>query len=292
VDNHEHDLMRMDDDGAPPPREHECGPRHIGIAPAVPTKAPVNSNDSAVEPPPAPMESPQILDSQGEAVTTLTWAEYLAWRKTKCRAFDPAVDGDTRRLEEIDQATHEVIGEIAELGELILANGPNAFYATREKLIDECGDILFCAMWAIDAWALRNPLADATDLELLRVTDEDEVAAFAQLLAQYPLQAVLANHQFVAALGNKVLHLMLQAQSFAGLTSNAFKKLRFQRRAQDPAKQLARIMQCLVAVNQILIIANSSVEEALRFNKRKLDARYPNGYLAGQGGGIRQGLGK
>lgn len=247
----------------------------------------------------------RMVDHRGEAVSSLTWPKYLAWRKTKCRPFDyergpaEAVNpGSThgvrgRALEEIDQAILEFVGEVAELGTLLLQNGPTAFLEgeIRTKLIDECGDILFCGAWALDAWG-RNPLVEADDLELLRVTDESELAAMAQAFIVHPPKVVLSNGRFMALLQGVVLRFMLEAQSMAGLLCNSFKKLKYQRREQNVDEQIARIAGTLLIINQILIIANSSVEEALQVNQRKLNARYPDGYVAGQGGGIRTGDGK
>ena len=46
---------------------------------------------------------------------------------------------------EDEVATHELVGEVDELGELFLTNGSGAFFRdSLDKLIDECGDILFC----------------------------------------------------------------------------------------------------------------------------------------------------
>lgn len=264
-----------------------------------------------------PEVTSDLIDARGETLNSLTWPTYLAWRKTKTRPFDylngPALatvvpeqilDPEAlsaaeavshrareRSLEEIDQATLEFIGEVAELGELFTEHGPTVFWGNlRDKLIDECGDILFCATWAFDAWG-ANPLAEADDLELMRVTDENELTAFAAAIAGNQMGIVLGNARFVSMLGGMVFNLMLSAQTNAGLTANAFKKLRYQRRAQDVEKQIGRIANVLIVVNQILIVANSSVEEALKVNMRKLDARRPGGYNPAVPGGIRTGEG-
>lgn len=256
-----------------------------------------------------PEVTSDLIDVRGESLNSLTWPTFLAWRKTKCRPFDytngPGMATSTvtagtgipfpnrdRAIDEIDQGTLEFIGEVAELGELFQENGPTTFFGNvRDKLIDECGDIFFCGAWALDAWG-SNPLSEMDDLELVRITEESELAGFARVLASYPMDAVLKNVQFVVGLGNVVTNFMMSAHTNAGLTANAFKKLKYQRREQNVEDQVGRIMLTLIAVNEILIVANSSVEEALKVNMRKLDARYPNGYQAGQGGGIRVGEGK
>jgi hypothetical protein len=253
----------------------------------------------------------QILGADGqpaEAPPALTWDQYLAWRKTKCRPYDyangPALATSTktadldlpfpkreRALEEIDQATLEFIGEVAELAELFLKHGPAAFYgADRAKLIDECGDVFFCGAWVLDAWG-RNPLYGADDLEFVRVTDEDPLSRVAVILGTNPLEA-LARTPVVGVLGGMVLNALNVAQAHAGLLANSFKKLKYQRREQDVTRQVERVATVFFQVNQILILANSSVEDALLANKGKLDARYPDGYQPGQGGGHREGAGK
>ena len=258
---------------------------------------------------PGQTESPAILDARGEETSSLRWPDYLAWRKTKCKPrdlrrdaipFGPVSAPEAFReawprqewIEEIDQATHEFVGEVAELVELFVEHGPNVFYGDlRAKLIDECGDIYFCGAWALDAWGV-NPLDRADDLEIVRVADDDPLAAFAQILATKPRDEVFGNGRFMAVLGNACINTMLAASMLAGLTANSFKKLKFQRREQDVETQVGRICTAFFHVNQILIIANSSVEEALRSNRRKLDARFPDGYRPGVGGGIRTGEGK
>lgn len=251
---------------------------------------------------------PAVLFSvTGDTLNSLTWDDYLAWRKSKCRpydytngpamatiGFDPSIPAEApreRALEEIDQAIHEFVGEVAELGELFIENGPLSFFGSlRDKIIDECGDIFFCGAWALDAWG-ENPFAGADDLEMIRVTDESELAMFAGVIASREPGEILGNQKFVSILGGMIFNLMMTAQTNAGLLCNSYKKLRFQRRQQDVKVQVSRIANVLVAVNQILIIANSSVEEALKVNQRKLDARFPEGYKPGVGGGIRTGEG-
>lgn len=265
------------------------------------------------------------LPSGVEAPQTISWPRFLAWRKTKCRPFatntEPYyavehpfhdalnpnrhfyVDYDDhaqhdpltfvrrmRALEEIDQAICEFIGETAELSELFLNNGMSTFYLDkRAKLLDECGDILFCGAWALDAWG-QNPLYNAgevDDVEFIRVADGDEAAIAAQMLqsSDGPMPAMRSD--IAALIQGIVMSSITKLLTNAALLANSYKKLRFQRRKQDVSLQSERIMYSLMAVNEILILANSNVEEALTYNVAKLDARYPQGYQPGQGGGIR-----
>jgi len=252
----------------------------------------------------------QIIDATGETLTSLEWPEYAAWRRTKCMPrnlnrdvlpspVQPELEDAFRKvwpkqewIEEIDQATHELVGETAELGELFAEFGPATFFGDhRVKLIDECGDILFCASWALDAWGV-NPLEECDDLEFVRVEEDTDLATFARVVASIPMYKALQNPTFVAALVQSTLHQLLTIQTNAGLTANAFKKLKFQRREQDTDKQVNRIMQAIFATNVILVLANSSIEDAIKSNMKKLDARFPLGYQPGVGGGIRTGDGK
>lgn len=285
--DHEHEHHRMDDDGAPP---LDVPPLRIGIPPA---SSPVPKPDVAPEGDgsilPGGDAATPILRPSAEEAPSLTWKSYVAWRTTKCPERD--LDVEAERLADLDQATHEFVGEVAELGELFIDHGPAAFYGDeRKRLIDECGDILFCGMWALDAWGL-NPLAGTTDeIELLEVAEGDPILAFTEALASRPLEQVLGNQAFVSMLGGVIFQAMLHAQTHAGLTANACKKRVYQGRPQDEEVQVGRIINTLVAVNQILVIANSSIEEALTRNQQKLDARYPTGWTGG--GGCRTGEGK
>ncbi len=347
IDHHDdHDHMRMDDDGAPPPR---IIPMNIGIAPSAEVKPPdLKAEEKApiaalhrgegVEPrltlvggqaersnrtgadlmsetqekhgvgpaaaariivridgAPASASAP-LVSANGSPLTSLTWPVYNAWRQTKTKRRNL---GDyPEQVEELDQATHEFIGELAELAELIGSAGPAAFYEpTRAKLIDECGDCFFCGTWAAEAWmrfapkgAVVNPLAaEQPDFGVeLFITDESNPGLpnlMARALATNPLEVVSADRDFLSNLGVTVLAHSANALMYAGLTSNAFKKLAFQERSQDVEEQVDRIVSALVNVNMILLLASSTVAEALRVNRAKLDARYPDGFKPG--GGIR-----
>jgi hypothetical protein len=297
-----HAEHRFDDDGGPPRPETFAMPTHIGIAmpPPADTEAAVADGDGSAKP---------IVEAP-EAEPALTWQAYCAWRRTKCRPYDhknsPAlvttattaaelmIGGPDREraLEEIDQATHEVVGEAAELAELFFTEKLDAFYGTRDKLIDECGDILFCACWAMDAWG-KNPLDDAEipGLELITV-GEDETVHFFRTTLMTTQPDEIENGSFLEALALIVQTSLSGLMCGLGLTANAFKKLKFQRRPQDVDSQIKRIAGAMCVVNQLLYLVGSDIKAALRSNMKKLDARYPNGYRPGQGGGIGTGDGK
>jgi hypothetical protein len=207
-------------------------------------------------------------------------------------------------IEEIDQATHEFVGELAEIAELFLENGSGTFFGDiRTKLIDECGDAIFCGCWALDAWG-QNPLSGLTPeagVELVRFPDRDPNAdeyqsedyipsirdAIAECGTPEDLQGDAASLAFIRSFETIVIML-----ANAGLTSNSFKKLKFQRRDQDHGIQNYRVINAMSQVNVLLIMANSSMAEAMASNRKKLNARFPHGYVPGVGGGIRTGDGK
>ena len=235
--------------------------------------------------------SGRILGPSGKPAREVTWTGYIAWRKTKCPPYDyenspqvaivpetypcdPYADEEMRRrrgLEEISHAIHEFVGEVAELGQLLIENGPAVFTEpARAKLIDECGGILFCGCWVLDAYG-SNPINDSDGIELVRVTEESTLYQLAYILANGPE----AHDRIARTLQSVIMRSMLEAQTLAGLLCNSYKKLRWQRRAQDVEQQVSRVIGVMLIVNQLLIIANSTVEAALRHNQTKLDARFP-----------------
>jgi hypothetical protein len=303
AENHDHELLRLEDPG--------IIPFNIGIAPTEPRKPVIMQESLSV-----PIRS--IQDEIAEAVelvnkvykTPLTWPIYIAWRKTKCKPRnlarhlepgDAILDNEPEFrdtfpkqewIEEIDQATLELVGEVAELGELFEDNGPGTYYGDKRlKLIDECGDIFFCANWAMDAWSV-NPLAAIDSIELIDVSKADAIQMFARVIREIAPEDSFKNENFLSGLAAVTYKQISVMQTSTGLTANSFKKLKFQRRKQDYDVQIDRIMTALAAANVILVLANSSVEEALRSNIKKLDARFPLGYQPGVGGGIRTGEGK
>lgn len=215
--------------------------------------------------------------------------------------------------DDVLQATTEFVGECGELAELIGGLGIKALWGEpRKKLIDECGDILFTGAWLIEAWATNphpipetdedavpslalilderpfpNPLLAATDTELYRFEGEDIHANIAITIINNGAMKIMKNRQFVGMASQTLMTDLLQLMTFSALTANAAKKLYYQHREQDAKLQVDRVLGAFYAVNFILCLANSSVEEAMIVNRRKIDARYPNGYFEGVNGGIR-----
>lgn len=297
--NEKFEYDRMDDDGGPP------ADIRIGIAtapePAIGETAILSGGRLGKTFPP-----------DGET-TGASWARFEAWRRTKCRPYDCASDahlaskvGDIeyagprqdRAVEEIDQATHEFVGECAELVELIVLGGLDSFAdeAIRGKLIDEAGDCFFCGCWVLDAWGV-SPSSNLRQDAGVRLQDDSELADELKLRRLILATRDQDDGDIVEAVAlrmaaTNVLALTSQLMSCAGLLCNSFKKLRYQRRPQDATFQAARVIAAMFVVERLLAIAGSSVEEALDANVRKLDARYPEGYKSGVGGGIREGVGR
>lgn len=288
----EHHILAFENEGGPTVKERPA--KRIGI---------LNSSGNVVTSPP-PVDERVFM-----AQAATPWPAYCDWRETKCRPYDliegprsahsevsvftggeeqPYPNRD-RGIEEIDQATHELVGEVAEMAELIMEHGPASFVGkTREKLIDECGDILFCGCWALDAWG-HNVLRDAPDDDVeLVIPDENNPG---KIIGDGLRSGMKLNPTAGLQFMEFVLKSTVIAQINVGLTANSFKKLKFQRRQQDVNLQCERILEAFVHVNILLITAGSTIAEAMAFNQRKLNARYPDGYAHGQGGGIRTGDG-
>jgi hypothetical protein len=275
----------------------------------------------------------QVVDATGEATSSMTWPHFVERRRFSCkpriatqelvREFVGAdgVDDDdylsalvrVEQVEDVCQATHEFIGEVGELAEMVGEHGIKVLWGDRRpKLIDECGDILFTGAWLIEAWArnpaplpdteeesaltlanifldrpVGNPLLGATDTELYRFEQEDIHAQIATVIIQNGGMKIMKDRRFVAIASQTLMTDTLQMLTQASLTANAAKKLTYQFREQDPRLQIERVMGVFFAVNFILCMANSSIEEAMIVNRKKIDARYPNGYTEGVGGGIR-----
>lgn len=217
-----------------------------------------------------------------------SFARFAVWRRTKCkprRMADPV-----QRLDEVDQATAEFVGEVGEFSELILAHGIEVLYdpAHRAKLLDEAGDVFFCGSWAGDAWG-ANPLllVKGPPDNLLVGEPLDALITAADKLALFPDDAVTA-----AGVSRTLMVGALGMACNSALLCNAYKKLRFQRRAQDAQAQAMRIARTLIICGDVLAMANFQIRDALARNIAKLDARYPLGYQStAPGGGIRTGAG-
>jgi hypothetical protein len=215
--------------------------------------------------------------------TETSWGSYEVWRRSKCRFLDHKIRVD--RLEDIQQGTMEFIGELAELSELFQdLQDPMAIMdggKLRGKLLNEAGDCFFTGSWALNAWG-GTTAVDNTTLGVEEMSP-DEIASIV-------LRPGCGQARFKMGM-SMISGSLISAMTYAGMTANAYKKERFQRRAQDAEVQQARIKDAMVSVALILYILGSNVSEAMATNIEKLDHRFPNGYQPGMGGGDRTGKG-
>jgi hypothetical protein len=190
---------------------------------------------------------------------------FADWRQSKCLPRDYSVPRE--RLTDLDQGTLELVGETAEVVELLLSVAedmdekdiPGSSF--REKLIDECGDVFFCLSWLGDAWGC-NPLRHP-----INYTPYSGPGGFQPMLG---------------------LAMTLHMQ--AGLLANSAKKLIYQGREQPIEKQFERLVLVVRDTLGLLHCIGATHHDALARNVEKLEARYPVGTPL-SGGGIRVGKG-
>jgi hypothetical protein len=213
---------------------------------------------------------------------------YAEWRQSKCRPVDRASRQSI--LADLDQATLELVGEVAETLEMLIVNGDACFQVgteTRMKFIGQLGDIFFTASWLGDAWRI-NPLMGVPGLDATMLLNEHSVRQ---------LEDIRRRHGAAILTGKPDLEIQsfIQRRGFeigveAGLLCNAAKKLCYQLRPQAGERQAQRIAQIIVWAAKLAALADATVTDCLANNIKKLDHRYPLGYQ-GPGGGDRTGVG-
>lgn len=224
--------------------------------------------------------------------TERSFARYCAWRRTKCQPRDR--NDPDQRFHEVNQSLHEFVGEVAELGELLQGDHIYSFYvgSTCDKLIDEIGDIFFCGCWLLDAFG-ANPFLDKdapTPGTLIEPERMAEAAAVSRRLDEVEVDDRPLGAEEQAEINGLVAGLGWQMAIRSGKLSNTFKKAAYQLREQPTWPQVVDVVTVLSIAAYLLIMAGATVEDALRANITKLDARYPLGYQ-GPGGGDRTGKG-
>ncbi len=205
------------------------------------------------------------------------WVRYCDWRITKTPRRDRS--NLIERIEDLDQATHELVGEAAELGDCILTHGLDVCTKEQARLVGAIGDLFFRGLWAADAWghnrfrdAMVPPPSECVPAEKLR-----DIEALA--LDEEATQGVMV----------KLMHLAFQVNVLAGLNGNAFRKARWHQKPVPASTQGDTIAHCLLVAATLAALAGATVEECLEANIKKLDARFPDGFVVG--GGIRSGEG-
>lgn len=187
----------------------------------------------------------------------IDWKSYSEWRKTKCPKRN--LKDPLEQHMELNQSTLEFIGEVAELADLISKFGIcNRNSDQGKELIDECGDIFFCGCWLLHAIDQMHILEYVTEFYRPPQKEIDYAQTWSQLCG---------------------------IQINAGLLANSCKKEIFQFVNQNHDDSGLRVYRIFCQISDILYRTGSSVEEAIKFNKAKLDARFPDGWVPG--GGIR-----
>lgn len=185
----------------------------------------------------------------------LTWETYCEWRHTKCPQRD--LSEPMQRDEEITQATLELVGEVAEVNLLSLEYGNLLLCEPhRSKLIDECGDCLFCACWVATAWNNEPPFNGG-------IPEKGEKSC------EIYIEESIAKVSY-----------------YSGILANRLKKQRYQGKKQNKS-EMARLSEfAIMHITDILEQVGSSVDETLRVNIAKLNKRFPRGHTPD--GGIRE----
>jgi hypothetical protein len=227
--------------------------------------------------------------------THKSWARYAEWRRSKCKP-----KWMRSEMDELNQATLEFIGEVGELADLVCESGGSALMDehVRSSVLDEAGDCFFTGIWCVEQWVGESELPRFLPADGNGIGDpsthgmENEIRSmFVEAAgrresdngnAQEGLHNALYLYEQVAAV------CCLIAMTRASLTANALKKQMYQHRAQNCGEQALRVLLALGAVQRLLVMLGYTVFDALEANIQKLDARYPNGYVPGVGGGIRR----
>ena len=235
-------------------------------------------------PVPAPPNTAEVPQWPEEA---LTFPAYCEWRMTKC----PPPTGVNR-----SHATLEFIGEVAELVNEFSREGLATIIPEgRQRLIDEAGDIFFCAAWLMDAWSYNylrisydrpdSCLADLNDLKKMY----GELATYAQTRLATVMQSnkresvteesLAASRAFVGTI-DEILYAMLLK---AGLLANSAKKADFQKMELSSKTQCEVVFDTLHLLQRILYLAGVSIGQVLAHNVNKINGRFPEGWKPGGG---------
>lgn len=275
-----------------------------GIAVTGGNAAEVNdkATSSVIRGPWQPGVEPSAPGNTSEAVAAMatTWSEYCEWRKTKC---PPPEFRGAVWLDELDQAIHEMIGEMGELTYLMTENGP-FFMANdpevakiRRHLEDEIGDLIFTTSWVFDCidpsfFGTRGRIVEgflpSDQREAVRATYDDikRLNLSPGILNQLH-KAPDEVQSIVMFWLNQVNGTLLTMFSNAGLISNRFKKIRWHRISTQNGNpfydQAQNLFMLMVGLDAICTLTGISMTNAVYRNRVKLDQRFPDGWKPGGG---------
>ncbi len=224
--------------------------------------------------------SPDVEEADGKHIT---WSEYCEWRKTKTPSIEDRalsiVRMHTPEIDELSQATHEFIGEVGEMLQLVVSGGDGilADEEVRKKLKDEIGDVVFTAMWAMQAWGLNWD--EDINASMDYFGEWPDIREFFQKAID---EAKLNSGERGEALTrwhSALLTCAISASAYAMAIANYYKKLRY--RSTPPSgigsRAISDIYCCMSHVSAICSLCGISPEEPARSNMAKIDARWPSG---------------
>jgi hypothetical protein len=190
------------------------------------------------------------------------------------------------RLSEINQALHEFIGEVAELGQVIRDAALDALMPgqARIDLIDEIGDIFFCGCWLLDAYGRNNLAAEGVDpndiLDPLAQARARQCQKIAHAVQEGAMHVPFEDTDLVF---DRLSDLSWNMLIGAGLLANSFKKFAYRRKHRDLEDEAHAVRLIFAGCAELLAMAGATVTDALCVNITKIDRRRPRGYEAPAG---------
>ncbi len=268
-----------------PVKLHDVRPARVGV------RRPVIIGPSEPEPPvvpdaPVPMPEP---DAIGKVVWLESWRNYCEFRRSKCPTQSQRAP---IWLDEMDQAIHELVGEIAELAQNVLQFGPMIVCSDDHQIIDqvedEIGDVLFTGTWCFDCMDESFfGTKGAIEVGFLPLEARKGTASLMVALSRVPVSEV-ANmskaspgaQQAVLEWYQEVQDVLLRMSISAGILSNRFKKLRWHRQDDQGYvhKQCESLFNIFVNLDALCVLTGASMLRAAHTNMKKLNERWPDGF--------------
>jgi hypothetical protein len=240
---------------------------------------------TVIEPEPKP--EPQAAT----ASPTDSWTAYSDWRKTKCPS-----EGIRSKVEDLDQAVHEFVGEVSEFAAVICDEGwTKCIDDTRRKLLFEAGDVFFCGVWLMDACG-SNVLREQAEIEFGGEDQDGHAERLMRLVIGYLENEAkpggASDESWASDVDSTSMALnlsALQACIRAGSICDSFKKAVWQKRPIAAGNFYMPVLQVFYVVERILGLFGHRTVDALKSKVEKLNARFPDGWQPG--GGKREGIG-
>jgi hypothetical protein len=234
----------------------------------------------------------------------LDWRTYSEWRRTKC---PPPECRGAIWMDELDQAIHELIGEIGELATLLMSNGPFTLISDpesaklRKAVKDEIGDVIFTASWVFDCidpsfFGTRGRIAEAflpaEARQALYQTHQDIVGlnlspGLLNMFHKLNDDAQAVVQFWISQVESTLFTIFNNAAPISG----RFKKLRWHRMGSPGGanpfyEQAQNLFNVMVGADAICTLTGMTMLSCVVANMAKLDQRFPDGWKAG--GGVRK----